>query len=171
VKVVKKKVAPPQQAEFDIMYAEGISLTRCSSTSDRNPGSSTSCAWYSYQGQPSVRAENAKRCLKQPDDDGGDRGKGEVVLGIKTGETPVEWRSPRSSASRFRGVPRIWFDGSEQGWRRVLGRGLFSEELGPVPHVLRGLSRPLSVLGDGGYSDLTRVVRFPRDRVRYSAVL
>src|SRR5215217_1900630 len=67
VKVVKNKVAPPfKQAEFDIMYAEGIShaslvldIAAESNIIDK------SGAWYSYQGQRIGQGrENAKMFLK-----------------------------------------------------------------------------------------------------------
>jgi len=67
VKVVKNKVAPPfKQAEFDIMYAEGISLT--SLLVDIGSDSAIiekSGAWYSYNGQRIGQGrENAKMFLK-----------------------------------------------------------------------------------------------------------
>jgi recombination protein RecA len=67
VKVVKNKVAPPfKQAEFDIMYAEGISHT--SLLVDIGAESSIiekSGAWYSYKGQKIGQGrENAKLYLK-----------------------------------------------------------------------------------------------------------
>src|SRR5512140_263390 len=67
VKVVKNKVAPPfKQAEFDIMYAEGISHT--SLVVDIGAESNIiekSGAWYSYKGQKIGQGrENAKMYLK-----------------------------------------------------------------------------------------------------------
>jgi recombination protein RecA len=67
VKVVKNKVAPPfKQAEFDIMYAEGISHT--SLLVDIGAESNIiekSGAWYSYNGQRIGQGrENAKLFLK-----------------------------------------------------------------------------------------------------------
>ncbi len=67
VKVVKNKVAPPfKQAEFDIMYAEGISHT--SLLVDIGSESNIidkSGAWYSYNGQRIGQGrENAKMFLK-----------------------------------------------------------------------------------------------------------
>jgi recombination protein RecA len=67
VKVVKNKVAPPfKQAEFDIMYAEGISHT--SLLVDIGSASGIidkSGAWYSYGGQRIGQGrENAKLFLK-----------------------------------------------------------------------------------------------------------
>ena len=67
VKVVKNKVAPPfKQAEFDIMYAEGIShvglLVDIGSESNIIEKSG---AWYSYNGQRIGQGrENAKLFLK-----------------------------------------------------------------------------------------------------------
>jgi recombination protein RecA len=67
VKVVKNKVAPPfKQAEFDIMYAEGIS--HASLVLDIAAESNIiekSGAWYSYKGQKIGQGrENAKMFLK-----------------------------------------------------------------------------------------------------------
>jgi recombination protein RecA len=67
VKVVKNKVAPPfRQAEFDIMYAEGIS--HASLVLDIAAESNIiekSGAWYSYKGQKIGQGrENAKLFLK-----------------------------------------------------------------------------------------------------------
>ena len=67
VKVVKNKVAPPfKQAEFDIMYSEGISHT--SLLVDIGAESNIiekSGAWYSYKGQKIGQGrENAKMYLK-----------------------------------------------------------------------------------------------------------
>src|SRR5512145_1042284 len=67
VRVVKNKVAPPfRQAEFDIMYAEGISHT--SLLVDIAAESNIiekSGAWYSYNGQKVGQGrENAKMYLK-----------------------------------------------------------------------------------------------------------
>ena len=67
VKVVKNKVAPPfRQAEFDIMYAEGISHTSLlvDIGSEANI-IEKSGAWYSYKGQKIGQGrENAKMYLK-----------------------------------------------------------------------------------------------------------
>ena len=67
VKVVKNKVAPPfKQAEFDIMYSEGISHT--SLLVDIGAEANIiekSGAWYSYKGQKIGQGrENAKMYLK-----------------------------------------------------------------------------------------------------------
>ncbi len=67
VKVVKNKVAPPfKQAEFDIMYAEGISLTSLLVDIGADSGIiEKSGAWYSYSGQRIGQGrENAKMFLK-----------------------------------------------------------------------------------------------------------
>jgi len=67
VKVVKNKVAPPfKQAEFDIMYAEGISLTSLLVDIGSESGIiEKSGAWYSYGGQRIGQGrENAKMFLK-----------------------------------------------------------------------------------------------------------
>jgi recombination protein RecA len=67
VKVVKNKVAPPfRQAEFDIMYAEGISHTSLLVDISAEAGIiEKSGAWYSYNGQKIGQGrENAKLFLK-----------------------------------------------------------------------------------------------------------
>jgi recombination protein RecA len=67
VKVVKNKVAPPfKQAEFDIMYAEGISHTSLLVDIGSESGIiEKSGAWYSYKGQKIGQGrENAKMYLK-----------------------------------------------------------------------------------------------------------
>jgi len=67
VKVVKNKVAPPfKQAEFDIMYAEGISHTSLLVDIAAESGIiEKSGAWYSYNGQKIGQGrENAKLFLK-----------------------------------------------------------------------------------------------------------
>jgi recombination protein RecA len=89
VKVVKNKVAPPfKQAEFDIMYAEGISHT--SLLVDIGAEANIiekSGAWYSYNGQKIGQGrENAKMYLKDnPAMMAEIEEKVKVVLGI-TGE-------------------------------------------------------------------------------------
>ena len=67
VKVVKNKVAPPfKQAEFDIMYAEGISHASLVLDIAAEAGIiEKSGAWYSYKGQKIGQGrENAKLVLK-----------------------------------------------------------------------------------------------------------
>jgi recombination protein RecA len=67
VKVVKNKIAPPfKQAEFDIMYAEGISHTSLLVDIGAEAGIiEKSGAWYSYNGQKIGQGrENAKLFLK-----------------------------------------------------------------------------------------------------------
>jgi len=67
VKVVKNKLAPPfRQAEFDIMYAEGISHTSLLVDIGAEAGIiDKSGAWYSYNGQKIGQGrENAKLYLK-----------------------------------------------------------------------------------------------------------
>ena len=67
VKVVKNKVAPPfKQAEFDIMYAEGISHASLVLDIASESGIiDKSGAWYSYNGQRIGQGrENAKMFLK-----------------------------------------------------------------------------------------------------------
>src|SRR3954462_3253716 len=89
VKVVKNKVAPPcKQAEFDIMYAEGISHTSLLVDIGSEAGIiEKSGAWYSYNGQKIGQGrENAKMYLKDnPAMMAEIEEKVKVVLGI-TGE-------------------------------------------------------------------------------------
>jgi recombination protein RecA len=93
VKVVKNKVAPPfRQAEFDIMYAEGIS--HASLVLDIAAESNIiekSGSWYSYKGQRIGQGrENAKMFLKDNVELLGELEelvKG--VLGMKMAEQPV----------------------------------------------------------------------------------
>src|SRR5213079_2972785 len=97
VKVVKNKVAPPfKQAEFDIMYAEGISHTSLLVDIGVEAGIiDKSGAWYSYNGQKIGQGrENAKLYLKDsPTLMAEVEEKVKNVLGIKppvAGETEVE---------------------------------------------------------------------------------
>jgi recombination protein RecA len=96
VKVVKNKVAPPfKQAEFDIMYAEGISHTSLlvDIGSEANI-IEKSGAWYSYNGQKIGQGrENAKMYLKDnPAMMAEIEEKVKVVLGISADQpgTPPE---------------------------------------------------------------------------------
>ena len=94
VKVVKNKVAPPfKQAEFDIMYAEGISHTSLLVDIGSESGViEKSGAWYSYNGQRIGQGrENAKLFLKDNlalQKEIEEKVKG--VLGITKGETPAD---------------------------------------------------------------------------------
>jgi recombination protein RecA len=87
VKVVKNKVAPPfKQAEFDIMYAEGISHVSLLVDIAAESGIiDKSGAWYSYGGQKIGQGrENAKLYLKDnPAMAAEVEEKVKVVLGIK----------------------------------------------------------------------------------------
>ncbi|MDA1082717.1 MAG: recombinase RecA [Gemmatimonadetes bacterium] len=87
VKVVKNKVAPPfKQAEFDIMYAEGISHTSLLvDIGSENGIIDKSGAWYSYNNQRIGQGrENAKLFLKDnPAVMAEIEEKVKVVLGIK----------------------------------------------------------------------------------------
>ncbi|MFN2398441.1 MAG: recombinase RecA [Gemmatimonadaceae bacterium] len=89
VKVVKNKVAPPfKQAEFDIMYAEGISHTSLLVDIGSESGIiEKSGAWYSYNGQRIGQGrENAKMFLKDnPVMLAEVEEKVKAVLGIKMG--------------------------------------------------------------------------------------
>ena len=90
VKVVKNKVAPPfKQAEFDIMYAEGISHTSLLVDIGSEAGIIDKAgAWYSYGTQRIGQGrENAKMFLKDnPVLLAEIEEKVKVVLGIKTSE-------------------------------------------------------------------------------------
>ena len=96
VKVVKNKVAPPfKQAEFDIMYAEGISHTSLLVDIGAESGIiEKSGAWYSYNGQKIGQGrENAKMFLRDnPAVMAEVEEKVKVVLGIGVDQpgTPVE---------------------------------------------------------------------------------
>jgi recombination protein RecA len=98
VKVVKNKVAPPfKQAEFDIMYAEGISLTSLLVDIGSEAGIiDKSGAWYSYGGQRIGQGrENAKMFLKDnPALMAEVEEKVKGVLGLKKGELTVDVEAP-----------------------------------------------------------------------------
>ena len=93
VKVVKNKVAPPfKQAEFDIMYSEGISHTSLLVDIGSESGIiEKSGAWYSYNGQKIGQGrENAKMYLKDnPAILAEIEEKVKVVLGISGDQTVV----------------------------------------------------------------------------------
>jgi recombination protein RecA len=90
VKVVKNKVAPPfKQAEFDIMYAEGISHTSLLVDIGAEAGIiEKSGAWYSFNGQKIGQGrENAKMYLKDnPAVLAEVEEKVKVVLGVANGK-------------------------------------------------------------------------------------
>jgi recombination protein RecA len=92
VKVVKNKVAPPfKQAEFDIMYAEGISHTSLLVDIGSEAGIIDKAgAWYSYGTQRIGQGrENAKMFLKDnPVLMAEIEEKVKVLLGVKVAETP-----------------------------------------------------------------------------------
>ncbi len=93
VRVVKNKVAPPfKQAEFDIMYSEGISHTSLLVDIGAESGIiEKSGAWYSYNGQKIGQGrENAKMFLKDnPALALEIEEKVKIVLGITPPETGV----------------------------------------------------------------------------------
>jgi recombination protein RecA len=97
VKVVKNKVAPPfKQAEFDIMYAEGISHTSLLVDIGAESGIiEKSGAWYSYGTQRIGQGrENAKLFLKDnPVLMAEIEEKVKVLLGVKAG-APEEPPAP-----------------------------------------------------------------------------
>jgi recombination protein RecA len=92
VKVVKNKVAPPfKQAEFDIMYAEGISHTSLLVDIGSEAGIIDKAgAWYSYGTQRIGQGrENAKMFLKDnPALMAEIEEKVKVLLGVKAAEAP-----------------------------------------------------------------------------------
>jgi recombination protein RecA len=92
VKVVKNKVAPPfKQAEFDIMYAEGISHTSLLVDIGAESGIiEKSGAWYSYGAQRIGQGrENAKMFLKDnPALMAEVEEKVKVVLGVRGDDGP-----------------------------------------------------------------------------------
>jgi len=94
VKVVKNKVAPPfKQAEFDIMYAEGISHTSLLVDIGAEAGIiEKSGAWYSYGNQRIGQGrENAKMFLKDnPVLMAEIEEKVKVVLGIRPDAGPTD---------------------------------------------------------------------------------
>ncbi|MGH7693464.1 MAG: recombinase RecA, partial [Gemmatimonadaceae bacterium] len=94
VKVVKNKVAPPfKQAEFDIMYAEGIShVGLLVDIGSESAIIEKSGAWYSYGGQRIGQGrENAKLFLRDnPTMSGEIEDKVKQVLGIRTGAVGPE---------------------------------------------------------------------------------
>mgnify|MGYP001046769941 CR=1 FL=1 len=93
VKVVKNKVAPPfRQAEFDIMYSEGISHVSLLVDIGSEAGIiDKSGAWYSYSGQKIGQGrENAKMFLKDnPVIMGEVEEKVKVVLGLGGADAPT----------------------------------------------------------------------------------
>ncbi|MCR4338692.1 MAG: recombinase RecA [Gemmatimonadaceae bacterium] len=94
VKVVKNKVAPPfKQAEFDIMYSEGISHASLVLDIAAESGIiDKSGAWYSYNGQRIGQGrENAKMFLKDnPPMLAEVEEKVKVVLGIRPPGAEIE---------------------------------------------------------------------------------
>jgi recombination protein RecA len=94
VKVVKNKVAPPfKQAEFDIMYAEGISHTSLLVDIGAENGIiDKSGAWYSYGSQRIGQGrENAKMFLKDnPTLMAEVEEKVKAVLGMRDGPTGAD---------------------------------------------------------------------------------
>ena len=99
VKVVKNKVAPPfKQAEFDIMYAEGIWHVSLLVDIGAEAGIiEKSGAWYSYGNQRIGQGrENAKMFLKDnPALMSEIEEKVKVVLGVKNGQ-PEEPPAPEA---------------------------------------------------------------------------
>lgn len=94
VKVVKNKIAPPfKQAEFDIMYGEGISREGCVLDIGANIDVvAKSGAWYSYENERLGQGrENAKQFLKEnPEICDVIEGKIREHYNLSTGITPSE---------------------------------------------------------------------------------
>jgi recombination protein RecA len=96
VKVVKNKVAPPfKQAEFEIMYGEGISRNgEVIDLGVLNNIVEKSGAWYSYNGQKIGQGkENVKEFLKEnPAIAAEIEGKVRALSGIAVADVPIEER-------------------------------------------------------------------------------
>ncbi|HXG92973.1 MAG TPA: recombinase RecA [Blastocatellia bacterium] len=98
VKVVKNKVAPPfKEAEFDIMYGEGISREGdLLDLAVEHKVVDKSGAWFSFQGERLGQGrENAKNLLKT---DAAIAGRIEAEVRKALGLTPVTSEEPESSA-------------------------------------------------------------------------
>lgn len=96
VKIVKNKVAPPfKQAEFEIMYGEGISRNgEIIDLGVLNNIVEKSGAWYSYNGQKIGQGkENVKEFLKEnPAIAAEIEGKVRALSGVTVADVPVEER-------------------------------------------------------------------------------
>jgi recombination protein RecA len=109
VKVAKNKVAPPfREAEFDIMYGEGISREGdLLDLASNNRVVEKSGAWFSYKGERLGQGrENAKQTLKdQPEvlkriENDVKRALGMPVHGeVATAEAPVEQKKAAAASS------------------------------------------------------------------------
>ena len=111
-KVVKNKVAPPfRQAEFDLMYGEGISREGCIVDMAVDCGvAKKSGAWYTYGDERLGQGrEAAKQTLREnPDIEGGNRGEGAQLLQRpRRGVRIRRGRSCRGRSSRGVEVERI----------------------------------------------------------------
>ena len=108
VKVVKNKVAPPfKQAEFDIMYAEGI----CHSSLLVDIGAESgiiekSGAWYSYGSSGSGRAARTRRCSCKDNPvlmaEVEEKVKAVSAFGLTSARRPMEGPSSRETISKPR---------------------------------------------------------------------
>jgi recombination protein RecA len=90
--VVKNKVAPPfKQAEFDVMFDEGISTAGWSWISRPRPTSSQkSGAWYSYGEQRIGQGrETPSSSSRTTHSDDRSRGPGQGISGMKPGAVPT----------------------------------------------------------------------------------
>ena len=104
VKIVKNKVAPPfKQAEFDIMYGEGISKE--GDILDASVDAKLiekSGSWYSYKGQRIGQGrENIKIYLKENPDIVEELHRQLLELMKNDGEAPVKEKEPEVSEDEF----------------------------------------------------------------------
>ncbi|MFN8667219.1 MAG: recombinase RecA [Gemmatimonadaceae bacterium] len=167
VKVVKNKVAPPfKQAEFDIMYAEGISHTSLLVDIGSESGIiEKSGAWYSYNGQRIGQGrENAKLFLKDNlalQKEIEEKVKG--VLGITKGRPRLTSRSLRNSRT-YSAHRRGWSWRDEKSGSHLGPEGCLLRMLGPgTPHCSAGFS-PASLVS---WEEDERTRRREDERVRW----
>lgn len=113
VKIVKNKVAPPfKQAEFDIMYGEGISKE--GDILDASVDAKLiekSGSWYSYKGQRIGQGrENIKIYLKENPDIVEELHRQLLDLMKNDGEAPVKEKEPEVSEDEFSEIMDIIID-------------------------------------------------------------
>ena len=112
VKVVKNKVAPPfKEAEFDIMYGEGISKEGdLLDLAVENKIVDKSGAWFSFKGERLGQGRENVKTLLKTDRDVASRIEAEVrtALGLPGGrvEESVEPQSAAPSSSSKRAAPK-----------------------------------------------------------------
>ena len=113
VKIVKNKVAPPfKQAEFDIMYGEGISKE--GDILDASVDAKLiekSGSWYSYKGQRIGQGrENIKIYLKENPDIVEELHRQLLELMKNDGEAPVKEKEPEVSEDEFSEIMDVIID-------------------------------------------------------------